>query len=385
MGGGGQFTLQPDNDYQLRMVVNKAKAAGANGLPLILGGSIDLRDGFTFTTSSPIEATPLQTLSGHSNIVWSVAYNRDGTLASASHDGTIRLWHAESGLELQTLSGHNGPISSVAYSPDGTTLASASHDPNSSLSNIQLWEVVSGSLLKTLSGHTDPIKSVAYSRDGTLASASDDGSIKLWRLAKEYPEVLSVTLGNQTYDATWPIPAGGATRVPTDVTLVLEFSESMNRASVKDSMLRITDVTDGGGPNASFDIQVQEAIDTSLIDVSWNGAANTEVTLRLNSPILVPGNEYKLQMVDNKAKAAGANGLPLILGGAIDLLSGFQFKTNNASVTANITLEVHMNAVNHEVLLLATDADLDDRLTFEINTNAFGEDGPENGDLLLSQ
>merc|ERR1712096_257015 len=166
--GGGQFTLQPDNDYQLRMVVNKAKAAGANGLPLILGGSIDLRDGFTFTTSSPIEATPLQTLSGHSNIVWSVAYNRDGTLASASHDGTIRLWDAESGLELQTLSGHNGPISSVAYSPDGTTLASASFD-----GSIKLWHAESGLELQTLSGHSDIVFSVAYSPDGTtLASAS---------------------------------------------------------------------------------------------------------------------------------------------------------------------------------------------------------------------
>merc|ERR1711964_591475 len=116
--GGGQFTLQPDNGYQLRMVVNKAKAAGADGLPLILGGDIDLRDGFTFTTSSPIEANILQTLSGPSNI-WSVAYSPDGTtLASASHDGSIKLWDAETGLELQTLSGHNSPISSVAYSPE---------------------------------------------------------------------------------------------------------------------------------------------------------------------------------------------------------------------------------------------------------------------------
>merc|ERR1712096_487071 len=106
---------------------------------------------------------------------------------------------AETGLELQTLSGHSDMVFSVAYSPDGTTLASASfsvlaqqalnedfHDPNdpqvtTSLSNIQLWEVASGSLRETLSGHTAPIKSVAYSPDGTtLASASDDGSIKLW-------------------------------------------------------------------------------------------------------------------------------------------------------------------------------------------------------------
>merc|ERR1712096_476913 len=120
---------------------------------------------------------------------------------------------AETGLELQTLSGHSDMVFSVAYSPDGTTLASASfsvlaqqalnedfHDPNdpkvtTSLSNIQLWEVDSGSLRETLSGHTAPIKSVAYSRGGTLASASDDGSIKLWHvaMAKEYPEVQWVT------------------------------------------------------------------------------------------------------------------------------------------------------------------------------------------------
>merc|ERR1712096_243208 len=137
-----------------------------------------------------------KTLSGHSDIVFSVTYSPDGTtLASASDDGSIKLWHAVTGLELRTLSGHSDMVFSVAYSPDGTTLASASHDPNSSLSNIQLWEVVSGSLLKTLSGHTAPIKSVAYSRDGTLASASDDGSIKLWHvaMAKEYPEVQWVT------------------------------------------------------------------------------------------------------------------------------------------------------------------------------------------------
>merc|ERR1712096_266100 len=142
-------------------------------------------------------------MGGHNGPISSVAYSPDGTtLASASFDGTIKLWDAATGQELQQspLSGHSDIVFSVTYSPDGTTLASASfsvlakqalkanfHDPNdptkvtTSLSNIQLWDVDSGSLRETLSGHTAPIKSVAYSPDGTtLASASDDGSIKLW-------------------------------------------------------------------------------------------------------------------------------------------------------------------------------------------------------------
>merc|ERR1712096_469355 len=336
---GAAYTLQPDNKYQLRMVVNKAKTAGANGLPLILGGSIDLRDGFTFTTSSPIEATPLQTLSGHSNIVWSVAYNRDGTLASASHDGTIRLWHAESGLELQTLSGHSDMVFSVAYSPDGTTLASASHDPNSSLSNIQLWDVASGSLLKTLSGHTAPIKSVAYSRDGTLASASDDGSIKLWHvaMAKEYPEV------------QWVTPTPGASNVPTDIYLELGFSQPMDEGSVEASTLRLTDLDND---SHSFEIEIGLAETAGLIDLEWN---DDSTILQLTTSHLQPGggqftlqpdNDYQLRMVVNKAKTAGANGLPLILGGSIDLRDGFTFTTSSPiEATPLQTLSGHSNIV----------------------------------------
>merc|ERR1712098_270637 len=115
-------------------------------------------------------------------------------------------------------------------------------------------------------------------------------------------------------------------------------------------------------------IQIQDAINKSLIDVSWNttGIVNTKVTLTLKSPILVPSNEYKLQMVDNKAKAAGANGLPLILGGSIDLLSGFQFKTNYTPVTEDIELDVHKNSVNHTVWMEAIDEDPGETLTFEI-------------------
>ncbi|MFM6255842.1 MAG: WD40 repeat domain-containing protein, partial [Dolichospermum sp.] len=118
----------------------------------------------------------LQTLTGHSSWVNSLAYSPDGqTLASGSYDNTIKLWNARTGELLQTFTGHSYSVHSLAYSPDGQTLASGSWDKT-----IKLWNARTGNLLQTL-GHSYSVNSLAYSPDGqTLASGS--GTIKIWRL-----------------------------------------------------------------------------------------------------------------------------------------------------------------------------------------------------------
>src|SRR5260370_41998666 len=56
--------------------------------------------------------------------VFSVAFSPDSKiLASASWDGSIRLWEVATGKELRQRAGHTGWIKALAFSPDGQLLA----------------------------------------------------------------------------------------------------------------------------------------------------------------------------------------------------------------------------------------------------------------------
>ena len=135
-------------------------------------GTVKLWDGATREN--------IATLKGHTDMVFSVVFSPDGTrLASASRDSTVKLWDVATKAEIATLEGHTWSVNSVVFSPDGTRLASASFD-----GTVKLWDVASRAEIATLEGHTDLVFSVVFSPDGTrLASASADDTIKLWDVA----------------------------------------------------------------------------------------------------------------------------------------------------------------------------------------------------------
>jgi WD40 repeat protein/serine/threonine protein kinase len=158
------------------------------------------------------------TLIGHHAQVWAVSWSPDGKfLASASMDGTVRVWQAAGGHELVALKVRN-PVNSVSWSPDGKQLVTGSDDGTAKVWNAtdgrelfvlkghtngvgpvswspngkwlatggaggtaKIWDAEDGRELRTLKGHTSQVRSVSWSPDGErLATGCDSGTAKVW-------------------------------------------------------------------------------------------------------------------------------------------------------------------------------------------------------------
>ena len=124
-------------------------------------------------------------LEGHSRDVYSLAFSRDTQrLASASADGTARIWRTSDGAQLQVLTGHSilstneddtviNPVWGVDISPDGTLLATSGGD-----GTVRLWQMAGGGQVRVIP--SPGASTVRFSPDGRLLFTLNGGEINIW-------------------------------------------------------------------------------------------------------------------------------------------------------------------------------------------------------------
>lgn len=201
---------------------------------------------------------PLQILTGkHTDELNDVAFNHDGSLvATASRDFTAGIWDAASGQFLRSLRLDDW-VYAVDFSPDGRLLATGDGTPTVTIWDTATWARASrfplpnrsyavtriafspgggrlavatyegqvflldatAALRASWQAHAGNVNSVAYSSDGKLlATAGQDGTVKLWDLADDARTptlTLTLTLPDAVFAAAFDPTTG-----PTDRRLV---------------------------------------------------------------------------------------------------------------------------------------------------------------------
>ena len=223
----------------------------------------------------------------HTSNAQCLAFAPNGNiLASGGHDATVRLWDPRSGTNRQTLP-HPGHVFSITWSPDGHLLASGDFN-----GGIRVWEVQQESVTahsENLTAHSNWVMGLAFAPDGkTLASASWDQTVKLWEMPSVRPLQTLTGHTERAYRVAWSPDGRTLASCSVDKTIrfwdvqqksyravlhghtaavyTLAFTPDSSRllSGGEDGTLREWDVTSGQC------IHIAQGYVASLYDIAWD-------------------------------------------------------------------------------------------------------------------
>ncbi len=160
----------------------------------------------------------------------------------------VKIYSTKDGKLVHSIKKHTDWVTAIAYSPDGQFLASADRN-----GGIQVWEGSTGKEYNVLPGHK--VMVTLSFMNGVVASASEDGTVKLWDV-KEAKEIRS-----------WNAHAGG--------TACVDFSPDGRIVSCgRDKIAKVWDQTGKmlGQSQPFGEIALRAVLSSDrVIAGDWNG------------------------------------------------------------------------------------------------------------------
>lgn len=120
----------------------------------------------------------VRTLRGHTDGIMCLQFDETlqhpsfPILITGSYDRTVRVWNIETGLEVRCLRGHTRAVRALQF--DEAKLITGSMDHT-----IRVWNWRSGECIRTLEGHTEGVVCLNFDSN-VLASGSVDTTVKVW-------------------------------------------------------------------------------------------------------------------------------------------------------------------------------------------------------------
>jgi WD40 repeat protein len=142
-----------------------------DGKVAVLGGY----DGKLLAWEIDAGSEPRQ-IGSHQHGVFAVAIMPDGkrVVSGGGGDYVLRMRDLATGDEIRSFAAHKAVTYTIEVSADGKRMVSGSHDGTA-----RLWDAETGEEITRLD-QSNTVRAVAFVADGTILTAGDDRSIRLW-------------------------------------------------------------------------------------------------------------------------------------------------------------------------------------------------------------